>query len=225
MELGYETDYQTYFPHDPKTNGLKYLWDYTKHKASKWLLDDTWTKAIFVREPKARTLSAYLDKAFYYEFIHHHCCKIRYNIGTPQQYYVNKTGCWTPDNRTFTNFVSTIIKDCNDDHWNSQNEKMESKYWKYINFVGHFDTVEEDSHRLLKRIGAWETIGKSGWGQYYNQSIFERSSNIQTHKTGVDSKKLSHWYTPQLERLVEQRYIDDYNNPLFNFTITPIDYN
>jgi hypothetical protein len=52
-----------HLPHNPLRNGLTYLYHYPPDVADAMLTDPTWTRAIFVRDPKERLLSAYLDKA------------------------------------------------------------------------------------------------------------------------------------------------------------------
>jgi len=49
--------------HNPKINGLKYLCDYSLEEALEIMTSEEWTRAVFVREPKERILSAFLDKA------------------------------------------------------------------------------------------------------------------------------------------------------------------
>jgi hypothetical protein len=63
-------------PHSPSQNGLTYLYHYPPDKADFMLTDPSWTRAIFVRDPKERLLSAYLDKAVSdkSKYIRHHCC-------------------------------------------------------------------------------------------------------------------------------------------------------
>ena len=48
---------------NPVTTNLTYLTDVPPKYAERLLLDPEWTKAVFVRDPKERVLSAYLDKA------------------------------------------------------------------------------------------------------------------------------------------------------------------
>ena len=48
--------------HNPSTNGLKYLHAFSPRDATNMMRDPSWTRAIFLREPKQRFLSAYLDK-------------------------------------------------------------------------------------------------------------------------------------------------------------------
>ena len=106
-----------------------------------------------------------------------------------------------------------------------QHERMEAKYWKYIDFVGHMSNMKDDTEKLLKRVGAWEKYGQTGWGPYRNESIVQGSSpssssgsSTQSHATG-SSNKIHQWYNPEKERLVEKFYANDYKNELFNFKI------
>lgn len=56
-------DFKLILPHNPQYNNLKYLWDYDLEQANEMMTSPEWTRAIFVREPKQRLLSAFLDKA------------------------------------------------------------------------------------------------------------------------------------------------------------------
>ena len=199
-------------PHDPKYNKLKYLSHYSLDDAQRMMTDPTYTKAIFVRDPKQRFLSAFLNKGLHSDgaYVTRRCC--RRGRGA---------NCWAESNRTLSNFAQLIKQGCRDVHWRPQTQRMESKYWPHINFIGHFETVEEDSQRLLERIGAWEEHGKTGWGIHKNLTMFGKDSNTNSHKTGA-GKKLLEWYTPELESWVEEFYEGDYNNPYLNFTMTSI---
>ena len=99
-----------------------------------------------------------------------------------------------------------------------QSHRMEDKYWKYINFVGKMDTINEDTERLLKQVGAWDEYGSSGWGPKKDMSMTQAAGGSQSHTTGASSK-IFQWFTPETERLVEAFYKEDYTNPAFNFTI------
>lgn len=63
-------------PHNPLKNGLTYLHDFTPAQADRMLTDPAWTRAIFVRDPKERFLSAYLDKVVSDDgkYVRRHCC-------------------------------------------------------------------------------------------------------------------------------------------------------
>ncbi len=108
---------------------------------------------------------------------------------------------------------------CNSKRTDPQSRRMEDKYWKYINFIGRMETINDDTERLLKHVGAWEKYGKSGWGQKKNHSITQEAGGSQSHTTGASSK-IYQWFTPETERLVEDFYKEDYANIVFNFTAT-----
>lgn len=48
--------------HNPKLNGLKCICDYDDKEVEAMMLNSSWIKAAFVREPRERILSAYLNK-------------------------------------------------------------------------------------------------------------------------------------------------------------------
>lgn len=193
-------------PHNPKTNGLKYLWHYTLDEANTMMTSPDYTRAIFVRDPKSRFLSAFLDKGMgnFDGFVLAKCC--------PQ------TRDCAEQAQTSEGFLKLIHK-CSDPHWDPQAARMEAKYWKYINFVGHFEHLSQDGPALLKKIGAWDEFGTTGWGKYGNGTLFQTSAADQTHTTG-SSGKVWQWLFPALERKIESYYEGDYKHPLFDFHIT-----
>lgn len=69
--------------HNPSQNGLRYLYHYSRKDVEEMFNSTEWTRAIFVREPKERLLSAYLDKALgnHGKYVKSHCCKINPNGG------------------------------------------------------------------------------------------------------------------------------------------------
>lgn len=190
-------------PHNPSTNGLRYLWDYTLEEANEMMTSPNYTRAIFVREPKSRFLSAFLDKGVsqFGNFMRSKCCRQRQDCMKKSQ--------------TSEGFLQ-VIQTCFDPHWDPQSLRMEQKYWQYITFVGHFETLNQDGPALLKRIGAWEKYGLNGWGKYDNDTLFKSKAVHQTHVTD-SSSKIWQWLTPSLERKIESYYADDYNHPLFGF--------
>lgn len=190
-------------PHNPVENGLKYLYNYTLEEANEFMTSPEWTRAIFVRDPKMRFLSAFLDKSLgnFGNHVRVKCCR--------------KTRACVKPAQTSKGFLE-VIQNCSDPHWNPQTDRMESKFWEYVNFVGHFERLSEDGPKLLRRIGAWEKYGKSGWGKYGNSSLFQTSAVDQNHVTG-SMNKTREWYTPGLERQVEKYYEDDYSNPWLGY--------
>ena len=89
---------------NPETNGLKYLYDYDRETASAMLESDEWTKALFVREPKSRFLSAYLDKAVVNEgaFVRSACCP-------------NGGSCVQLARTSFQDFLN-LVRDCDNEY-------------------------------------------------------------------------------------------------------------
>ena len=208
-----EQSSESLLPHSPYTNGLQYLAYYPIEEANKLLTDPTYTKAIFVRDPKQRFLSAFLDKALSNDGSHvvKHCCH-------SNQHCLNQIS--VP-----YGFLTMIQQGCPDEHWIQQTSRMEQKYWSLINFVGHFETMQDDTKRLLQKIGAWKDHGITGWGPYNNWSIFERPkqhSNTKLVVHSTDANKQYWWWTPLLESYVEEYYTVDYQNPVLNFTKTTL---
>jgi hypothetical protein len=188
-------------PHNPDANGLTYLADYSRPAASDLWQSPQWTKAIFVRDPKERLLSAYLDKV----------------ARNPSQNLVKGSCCpklprdCVHRNTSLTDFAHLVGTSClrKGDHWNLQSERMEPKYWTYVNFVGNLETAAPDARRLLEQLGAWQDFGASGWGKDGQQAIFAEVQDI--HQTDAASK-MSNYYTADLEAYVEQMYAADYNH-------------
>uniref|UniRef100_A0A7S3PBZ5 Carbohydrate sulfotransferase n=1 Tax=Amphora coffeiformis TaxID=265554 RepID=A0A7S3PBZ5_9STRA len=197
-------DYDTYQPHNPAVNGLKYLHQYTLEQASEMMTSPQWTRAIMVRDPKMRFLSAFLDKSVSNDHTHiiRKCCPDKSCVEGAQ---------------TIPGFLA-LVKVCDDEHWQGQNLRVDSKYWPYIDYVSHVETAAEDARELLEKIGAWEEFGQSGWGQDGKLAIFE-STGVKAaggHATW-SQWKVWQWYTPDSEKLVERHYQEDYVNPLFHF--------
>jgi len=191
---GYD-NWQTKDPHDPRFNGLKRLRmkDFSPENITSMLLSPDWTRAIFLRDPKERFLSAYLDKVRNKEgkYVIGHCCP-------------KKKQC-VPN--TMLEFIE-LSKRCLDPHWAPQNERLE--HWAdLINFVGTFHNIQNDTRRLLQRIGAWEEFGSNGWGINGTEQIFGATKTA--HATGSE-KLYKDYYTKDIERLVEERYREDYMN-------------
>jgi hypothetical protein len=229
-------------PWDPAVNGLTYLTDYDRRKASDMLSNPSWTKAIFVRDPKERFLSAYLDKAVRHPtFLANQCCPRKHqqqslgrNMKSPQQSKGDEERDWWCDVErarsspaAFLDFVRH--QPCDNSHWRPQSRRMEPKYWERIDFVGHMETVAQDAERLLRKIGAWEQYGAAGWPLHHVNGTTTTDGRIfastgksgRKHATGAASK-LVQYVTPTLERALEEYYVADYTHPLLNLTLNKI---
>lgn len=190
------------FVHDPRKNGLSYLYNYSLEQAHDMLISENWTRAVFVRNPKERVLSAYLDKG-------------RRNNASYIKRHCNHAI------QTFEEFIYTTIPTCTDMHWMPQAYRMERPFWKYVNFVGHLETVDKDVERLLQKIGAYNEYGRSSMSN--NNTTTTRKTTVK-HATGANDL-LKRFYTPKLERQVEELYRVDYEHEILNLTMTKIDWN
>lgn len=171
-------EYHKMLPWNPLTNGLKYLYDYSREQASEMMTSPDWTRAIFVREPKARFLSAYLDKALGHEtYLRDKCCL--------------SGDCVSAARESASAFLD-LIYFCDDAHWRPQSRRMEEKYWPYINFVGHMESVYEDAKKLLTKIKAWDQYGASGWGQEGIEELYGDQSSVK-HATNATGRMRSYF--------------------------------
>jgi len=211
--------------HDNKSNGLKYLSDYTLEEAQEMMTDPKWTKAIFVRDPKPRILSSFLDKAIEHSnhFIQNEC----------RNYWLqdnNFENCLNYHEHYdfFLYQITTTLQD--NVHWRSIYSRIDEKWWPYINHVGYMENLSDDAkaflqsiHSSVSGISAWDKIGTTGWSD--NERSCEATIGSEGHFLAArDTKhatnardKLLSYYTPKLERFVEAHYADDYDNPYFEF--------
>jgi hypothetical protein len=198
------SDWQT----NRSTEGLKRLYDYNLTEANRIMTAPEYTRAIMVRDPKERLVSAFvlLKKAL-----------------TNNKENANANGfgldcCGENENcvkrlRIFQTF-SELIMLCDAPDWRPQGEKMEPKYYPMLNFVGHFDNARQDAQRLLDRVGAWKSYGQSGWGPQGKSQIFElsdiRSKNITT--------TIYRYLDFASERQIDKFYESDYSNEILKLT-------
>jgi hypothetical protein len=207
-------NYDVYQPHNPSVNGLKYLYNYTIEEASIMMTSPEWTRAIMVRDPKQRFLSAFLDKSVgnFHTHIKDRCCTIGYENDT------DGSNLCVENAQTIAGFLQLCYK-CYDDHWRPQSIRVDCKYWPYIDHVSHVETAAIDAQSLLMKINAWEEYGATGWGSNGLYPIFasrESNGSGMNHSTRAE-EQIWKWYTPETEQLVEQFYQGDYENPLFQF--------
>ena len=214
-------DWDTEQPHNPATNGLRYLGHYPPRLQIEFMTSADWTRAIFVRDPLERLLSAYLDKGLKHkDYILRNCCQHNMrNQPYQQQCKVlkeisnNHTSLPKMEEFTFEKFVKTYMKQCKDPHWLPQSSRMNPSNWDFINFVGHFDSLAQDAQSLLKRVGAWESFGFDGWGVYQNRSFLE--NNDAKHATSSHTR-IRKFYTPEIKRLALDYLQADYDLAMLN---------
>jgi len=220
--------------HDPEQNGLTYLSDFSLEEANHMMTSDEWTRAIFVRNPKPRILSAFLDKSVEHakHWKNQTCPVYAYalgeNDGTHMQHTEDEAYCKHHHNsfEFFLYNITTIIKD--NVHWRSIYSRIDEKWWPKINFIGHMNNISDDAESLLRSINstkdgvsAWERMGKTGWGENeLNCSAIGTHSFLgkrENHHETDARDKMAQYYTPELERFVESHYADDFNNRFYHF--------
>ena len=178
--------------------GLAHLYDYNISYASKLMTDPTFIRAIFVRDPTERILVAYGN-----ESLRMQCC-------VPPR---DEAWCRQILSR-FGNFLDAIHV-CDRPHWRPQGKRMESKYFDTINFVGHMETMQQDAHRLLLRVGAWDEYGRTGWTDAFgNGSLFFNISSHDTWNCSFPGMKPCYGKVG-----VNYFYRSDYENPKLNLTV------
>ncbi len=93
---------------------------------------------------------------------------------------------------------------------------METKYWSQINFVGRIESAATHARYLLERLNAYQEFGTNFT---FTEAIFV--ANSANHAT-YSSDHMRRYYTPGLERLVENFYSEDYSHPILNLTMSKI---
>lgn len=96
--------YVNMIPWNPKMNGLKYLYDFPIEKANEIMTSPEWIRAIFVRDPKERLVSAYLDKGVGNpDYMREKCC--------------GESGdCTREASKSLEGFLHVAIS-CQNSHW------------------------------------------------------------------------------------------------------------
>lgn len=105
-----------------------------------------------------------------------------------------------------------LMRTCYCNHWNPYSERFDRKWWPYINFIGKVENIVVDSENLLRKIGLWESIGQTGWGENGEEPIF---SNGHAHDKTHYSLGL---YSTIADELLNDFYKQDYGNKYLNFT-------
>eukprot|EP00551_Chaetoceros_affinis_P017069 CAMPEP_0203699706 /NCGR_PEP_ID=MMETSP0091-20130426/28044_1 /ASSEMBLY_ACC=CAM_ASM_001089 /TAXON_ID=426623 /ORGANISM="Chaetoceros affinis, Strain CCMP159" /LENGTH=259 /DNA_ID=CAMNT_0050572659 /DNA_START=15 /DNA_END=790 /DNA_ORIENTATION=+ len=212
--------------HHPDVHKLKLLNSYTAEKAQQIMVSPEWTKAIFVRHPKSRLLSAYLDKAIQYSerFVGEYCKAF-------ERHNNNYDEC-VEKHEDFDFFLKRITSTLSEDvHWRTIYSRVDEKWWPYIDYIGYMDNLNDDAKKLFSSIrssvdgvSAWDRIGVSGWSgnkegdckDNLESSIPFLGRSDARHKTRA-KKKMKKYYTPDLEKYVEKSFADDLQNPFFHF--------
>ncbi|VDI00676.1 Hypothetical predicted protein [Mytilus galloprovincialis] len=180
--------------HDPRRNGLTYLMQFKDTEITDMMFSNSWTKAVFVREPRERMLSSFLDK------------------GLDNTYM--KLNCRRPAVKSFSEFLK-LIKQCNDVHWSSQ-VKLPRYFYKNT-MIGKMPDIYTFTQNLLKKIGAWNDNVRY-W--LHSKEQLERSRH---HATSARDKLFQYYSDTKTQNIIFEMFSDDYevfkfDKKYFNFT-------
>jgi len=211
--------------HKAEVNKLKRLYDYSIADAQKMMTSPEWTRAIFVRRPLERVLSAFLDKAVVHtdQFADDYCKSYERRGG-----HLDDCIEYHEDFGFFLKNFTTVYPD--NTHWFPIYPRIDEKWWPQINFIGNFESLSDDVEKYLRSINsedgvtAWERYGKTGWSnderncKAIGDKPFLGSSQKDVHHLTNANSKLLKYYTPELEKVVKTKYEMDLNNPYFQFS-------
>ena len=218
--------------HKREINRLKLLSDYSIDKAERMMKSQKWKKVVFVRHPKPRLLSAFLDKAVVNSehFLKHYCDSYAKNAnGTSEASSLDECRMSHQDFSFFLkNFTAVpVVKD--NMHWRTIYSRIDAKWWPYIDFIGKMENLNDDAKQFLSSIhsnvdgvSAWDRIGTSGWSNKYSKNCTKASQSEGQffgvrdpgHSTNAKDQMMK-YYNTELEELIEERYADDIENPYF----------
>ena len=112
--------------------------------ANRIMQDPAWTRAIFVRNPHARLLSAYLDK-------------IVKNADLKLRRFSCHGRFSGPGPASFEAFVHALPS-CSNPHWMPYSKYIsKAEHWKSINFFGHMENLEQVNIFLFVLLCAYKT--------------------------------------------------------------------
>jgi hypothetical protein len=227
MRLENKAEWCAEFVYEHLQDTMTLLSDYNLNEAQSMMTDVKWKKVMFVRHPKPRILSAFLNRfVAEKELFKQHACKNYATLGSR-----NVTECTDAVDREDFSFFLKEITTVNRDnvHWRSIYSTVDEKWWPWIDEIYDMENISENAKTFLQSIksnidgvSAWDRIGKTGWSENvrdcnpHGDSAFMEKKDIH-HKTDANTK-LRRYYTPDLERFVEERYADDLNNPYFHFS-------
>lgn len=190
-------------PHK-KRDAARFRFDILTPQTQQEIWEGNWKKAVFVRDPAERLLSAYLDK-------------------------IEKDRKYIRDEVTFSEFIDRIaLTNVNlqgksntglswktDSHWRPQS--WSCGLWENLTdfeVVGSLDDAARDSKALLEKLTMWEQYGchfrisdqqiPPGFQQQQSRVAKEHD-----HSTGARSR-LDEYYTPEIMSRVRKLYWMDF---------------
>jgi hypothetical protein len=228
-------DYRS-MPHKKQDREGFFLGNLPLSRAMALLDDPTWTKAVFIRNPLERLVSAYQDK-----IVRRQYTQLVFNISRVAD------GNTTMSFSEFVDKVTTAdtssecshpngLSACTDVHWKPQMMTCGLDYLlPKFDFVGNFDYIAEQTKVLLEKVGVWDTWGRTyddGTGaepsppwdfchvmpikRKLNETINgfnQQGASVATeYHHSTDSKnKLDAFYSPDLIQKLRRAYALDFS--------------
>lgn len=178
-----------------------FLRDLGLHRVQAILSDSSWTKAVVLRDPAERLLSAYLDK-----------------FCGPPSYAAN---LFRPNGAgmSFEEFISYVLDEntdparptglhpTTDPHWRPQRWVGPiERFLPAIDTPGSFDHLRPWIERVLRTVSGWGEFGATGWGPRGQAALFDR--NDSTHRTG-SADRMTDYYDAATLEAVYRAYASD----------------
>jgi len=168
-----------------------------------------WTKAAVFREPHERLLSTFLDSHPHYPPVPPE------GYSTPGNPPILPNGiAWvTCDGQAeyFDGFVKRVVSmvldgKLLDGHIAPQRQLCEDHY----NHTIKFDDVEHGMEILLRELGVWEQVGRTGWGSDGRQHFMSKSAlTLNSKGIGTTARLLPAFYNAQTWELVNIAFAND----------------
>jgi len=201
---------------DPSHGGLNYLSSYSKEEAQEMLTSKEWTRAVFVREPKERILSAFLDKVLGKDntYFQDKCCNINAVGGVLEAAHDCLARNATED---FSYFLKRTL-DCHDVEWSPLASAIDDKWWRMMTFIGYMNNIAADAEEFLKSIKssdgttAWDEYGEMYWlREGGHLCLLGEGSCPPCHHNAKDI------YTQCEEAFVEKHWAADWEHGSYHF--------
>lgn len=173
--------------HSPVKNGLTYLTDFNETEAHALVNSANMYSFIIVRSPYARLLSGWLDKRDFPQF------RLPQNFGD------------------FVKWVEPQATKRLNEHWKPMSAFCGIEHGMKFDLVARLEEIDDWGPALVERTSI-EPFVETGWG-----GGFFRSPGDNVKHNHNSEKRLQEFYTPELMRIVERIYKNDFAR--FGYTV------
>ena len=148
-------------PHNPRFNNLRYLHHYSLEDADRMMTDPSWTRAIFVRDPKTRFLSAFLDKAVgnYGSFVANFCCPEAKRC--TEEHFEHRTS------------ILKAIQKCQMPNWDSRRKEMTATWLDDQTCCKELHECEKRTMNVEGFLETIRTCRNGHWGKFSSRISYD----------------------------------------------------